>query len=78
MHVHKVQIHRSNFRLGVKRSNIVKLVEVHKENLRSKNRTFGTVTLENIEQNSKPQDKRQYKKSQNRGSAQNSHAQMHI
>ena len=44
----------------------------------TKNRTFGTVTLENIEQNSKPQDKRQYKKSQNRGSAQNSHAHMHI
>ena len=42
------------------------------------NRTFGTVTLENIEQNSKPQDKRQYKKRQNRGSAQNSHANMHI
>ena len=76
MHVHKVQIHRSNFRLGVKRSNIVKLV--HKENLRYRNSTFGTVTLENIEQNSKPQDKRQYKKSQNRGSAQNSHAIMHI
>ena len=76
MHGHEVQIHRSNFRLGVKRSNIVKLV--HKENLRYRNSTFGTVTLENIEQNSKPQDKRQYKKSQNRGSAQNSHAIMHI
>ena len=71
-----MHVHRSNFRLGVKRSNIVKLV--HKENLRYRNSTFGTVTLENIEQNSKPQDKRQYKKSQNRGSAQNSHAIMHI